>query len=613
MEGDFTFDGSVSLADLSLLGGEWLQSVGSGGGGGMTLPAAAVPEPGTLVLVLSGLFGLGVVTLVRRQRRSKITAKMKGGSKVTTSDACGRVRRVATTLGVLAAVVALAASAHGEILVTGTNWEVSMSAPTPVGTGAESLVAVTLSVSNITGDAAFDPNAFGWHMKDGTELIGIQGQLHQEWGFGGGLPTPSMKPPFVGGPVGTPLDSHFLTENNLSPPGGDPQEDMTPGTSTEPPTPGYGNGFGTFLKGDFTDPDVSGTTWDFAYLVVPEGSLLDLDAVFAGGDQEERLTALDVVVGAPSENASKLLVPADLTPETRNETTGESVKTYNLPLLAPGALVRMDFAAALENIDAADTATYTATTTAGATSDLEGAGLTLGPQARVDGTLSLDLVAGGPIAESLTVSNTANAAGDANDVIQVLGNTDPGSAIIALIGDGAPYAGVGSTSDAGAGTVMQIVDGANLNSADETIEATWSPAVQPVVSDIVDLTGISGDLFALQMSYDPALLIAQYGGTEEEAEARAIENGRLFLGWNDGGLWRHLGDTTGDNIPDSPAVAGPYDNDLTLGHWGYDTAANTVWAVTDHNSQFAAVPEPGSLLMLLGAGLALAFAWRRRK
>ena len=51
-----------------------------------------------------------------------------------------------------------------------------------------------------------------------------------------------------------------------------------------------------------------------------------------------------------------------------------------------------------------------------------------------------------------------------------------------------------------------------------------------------------------------------------------------------------------------------------LGTWGVDTADHVVWAVVDHNSQFAVIPEPGTLA-LLAAGLLglLAYAWRKRK
>ena len=43
------------------------------------------------------------------------------------------------------------------------------------------------------------------------------------------------------------------------------------------------------------------------------------------------------------------------------------------------------------------------------------------------------------------------------------------------------------------------------------------------------------------------------------------------------------------------------DGDMTLGDWGVNTANDTVWAVVNHNSDFAVVPEP-STLALLAAG-----------
>ena len=36
-----------------------------------------------------------------------------------------------------------------------------------------------------------------------------------------------------------------------------------------------------------------------------------------------------------------------------------------------------------------------------------------------------------------------------------------------------------------------------------------------------------------------------------------------------------------------------------LGDYGVNTANHTVWAVVNHNSEFAVVPEPGALLFSL--------------
>jgi len=59
---------------------------------------------------------------------------------------------------------------------------------------------------------------------------------------------------------------------------------------------------------------------------------------------------------------------------------------------------------------------------------------------------------------------------------------------------------------------------------------------------------------------------------------------------------------------------GAYDplTDFNLGTYGVDTATGTVWAVLNHNSDFAVVPEPSTCALLaLGLGTA-AIAYRRR-
>jgi hypothetical protein len=62
-------------------------------------------------------------------------------------------------------------------------------------------------------------------------------------------------------------------------------------------------------------------------------------------------------------------------------------------------------------------------------------------------------------------------------------------------------------------------------------------------------------------------------------------------------------------------VSGGYDGNLVLGHYGLDATNKSVWAVVDHNGQFAAVPEPATLLLLAAGGLSAAVVGviRRRR
>ena len=65
-QGDFNYDGKVDLSDLAAVGAHWNQSIA---GFSMTSDlTAAVPEPGSIVLLLVG--GVAVLFYARRRRRS---------------------------------------------------------------------------------------------------------------------------------------------------------------------------------------------------------------------------------------------------------------------------------------------------------------------------------------------------------------------------------------------------------------------------------------------------------------------------------------------------------------------------------------------------------------
>jgi len=168
-------------------------------------------------------------------------------------------------------------------------------------------------------------------------------------------------------------------------------------------------------------------------------------------------------------------------------------------------------------------------------------------------------------------------------------------------------------------------------------------------SDIVEITGMNGaaggtthtqtDKFVLEMSYNPADLQATMNATGK-TETQLAADGLLYLGWLDtqgtettaDDVWRNAveGNFTGiayngSGLLDSydhyksddfhvGHVPGKGAGNLTVGDWGIDLAAHTVWAVLDHNSQFAVLPEPSTFVLgACGVAGLIAVVRRRRK
>ena len=195
------------------------------------------------------------------------------------------------------------------------------------------------------------------------------------------------------------------------------------------------------------------------------------------------------------------------------------------------------------------------------------------------------------------------------------------------------------------GTEMIIRGGTNTSGSETTVTMAWrtrteievdargypielyyNPMQMPpaaydsygMVGDIVDVSGVVG-AHVLESEYDDASLIYEQPGFDEELYA---STDRIYLGWledeahKSGGAladyieWVHA--TDGNTPVGTETVIenyqGSYDDfvaeytDFTaagyLGSYGVDIVDNTVWAVINHNSQFGAVPEPASVLLL---------------
>ena len=124
------------------------------------------------------------------------------------------------------------------------------------------------------------------------------------------------------------------------------------------------------------------------------------------------------------------------------------------------------------------------------------------------------------------------------------------------------------------------------------------------LSDVFRLTGTGTDVFVLQLS------VAGLAAND-------------YLGWldEDTNLWVNAtdGNTGSGALAGFHALSfqtfltneGGFNAATMLGAYGNDGAGN-VWAVLDHNSEFAAIPEP-TMSLLLAAGLGVWALVRRRR
>ncbi len=176
------------------------------------------------------------------------------------------------TLTLFTSALALSAILYGgyaqaEVVYSGTNFRIEESMPTDLGTGLE---AVTLTAIGQDPVSPYNPNGFDSGTGSNVGIWTASNALHQLWEFGV-ISTPTLTLSYSGS-IDQNLDTHFLISTGQY------------ASVSNPPseTKEQGGDFGNSLTGTFSITSTVHPTWDFAYLVVPVGTQVNLNFTIAG-------------------------------------------------------------------------------------------------------------------------------------------------------------------------------------------------------------------------------------------------------------------------------------------------------------------------------------------
>ncbi|MFI5381638.1 MAG: PEP-CTERM sorting domain-containing protein [Tepidisphaerales bacterium] len=241
-------------------------------------------------------------------------------------------------------------------------------------------------------------------------------------------------------------------------------------------------------------------------------------------------------------------------------------------------------------------------------------------------TSTLNAAYGANLSGTVTIADGTSV----NEIVMITGKVadapQPGVPVnSSAVTPGQSYAGLSSKVTGGLGSEAVILAGSNGGATAKPVTEQWTLRTHDeasgnvpfggnlgpkpkIISEVLDLTGTDSNLIVLQMSY------SQDGFVNAQAELDAAMNGWIqIVSWDStNSKWVptvDLNSTPGGSLQ---LPLGPWNGDLTLGHFGVDIDANIAWAVIDHNSRFAVVPEPSMLGILALSTLSLITRRHRR-
>ena len=229
---------------------------------------------------------------------------------------------------------------------------------------------------------------------------------------------------------------------------------------------------------------------------------------------------------------------------------------------------------------------------------------------------------GGPIAGTVTVAaGAATTIASGANLTNAKVSLEPGATLSVAQGISVPIAAgnIGGLSIRSSAQLGATVLSGSV-AADTTIIGTFSnignfsaTGSDKIVGKVLSFEGTGNATWALQMTYDPSSWL--------EDETSLLADGKLFLSWRNPATNAWVNAVDGNTGGTKQFFSRAWQLGDTLGSYGVDLSNNAMWAVVNHNSDFAVtaitsviVPEP-STYGLAVAGMTC-IGWRvirRRK